>query len=156
MDKVKINFLKIPLFLGMESVFMTPFQKKVLKPWGEEIIYTPENLERTGKILHIKKKHKLSLQYHDQKEETLCLFSGNAIIWLENDQGEVEKKVMEPMKGYTVLQGRKHRIETIEDCFVLEVSSPEKGNTFRIEDDFARPHETEEMRQEENRGWKAE
>ena len=53
---------------------------KVEKPWGFEIILTPENLGRVGKILFVKKGERLSLQYHDQKEETLCLFSGKALL----------------------------------------------------------------------------
>lgn len=30
----------------------------------------------------------------------------------------------------------------------------EKGNTYRLQDDYARPNETEEMRKKPNRGWK--
>ena len=41
---------------------------KVDKPWGHEIIWA--NSEKiTGKVLHIKKGHRLSLQYHEKKEE---------------------------------------------------------------------------------------
>ena len=128
-------------------------QKRIEKPWGYEIIYTPEGLDRVGKILFVKAGHKLSFQYHESKEETLSLFSGKALIWLENDQGEIEKLPMDQMYGYTVKVNQKHRIEAIEDSFILEVSQPEQGTTIRVEDDYKRPDETESMRQKPNRGW---
>jgi hypothetical protein len=39
----------------------------------------------------------------------------------------------------------------ITDCDILEVSTPEIGTTFRLEDDFKRPDETEELRKEERK-----
>jgi len=117
---------------------MKGISKKIPKPWGYEIIFTPSNLERVGKILYVKKGHRLSLQYHDKKEETLCLVSGKAKIWLENSQGKILHLPMKLKVGYTVLSGQKHRIEAIEDSYIVEVSSPEIGQTFRIEDDYER------------------
>ena len=120
-----------------------PYAQKVNKPWGYEIIFTPPNLSRVGKILFIKKGYRLSLQYHDQKEETLCLFQGKAKIRLEDEKGEIKTLYMKPQMGYTILKGQKHRLEALEDSFVFEVSSPEKGTTYRLEDDYQR--ETEEL-----------
>lgn len=116
-------------------------QKKVDKPWGYEIIFTPEGNSRVGKILFIKKGHRFSLQYHEQKEETLCLFQGKAKIWLENEQGEIEKKEMKLRHGYPIKATQQHRIEALEDSYVFEVSSPEKGITVRVEDDYNRDNE---------------
>jgi mannose-6-phosphate isomerase-like protein (cupin superfamily) len=130
-----------------------PFQKKIEKPWGHEIIYAPEEIGYAGKILFVRARHKLSLQYHDQKVETVCLFSGEALIWMENSKGEIEKILMEPFKGYTISANQKHRIEAIQESYILESSLPETGTTYRVEDDFQRSNETEEVRKEENRGW---
>ena len=116
-------------------------QNKINKPWGHEIIFTPKGNPRTGKILFLKKGHKFSLQYHEQKEETLCLFKGKAKIWLENNQGEIEKINMKPKQGYHISINQKHRVEALEDCYLFEVSSPEKGTTVRIEDDYNRGNE---------------
>ena len=129
------------------------FQKKIIKPWGEEIIFTPENLDRTGKILKVKRDRKLSFQYHDQKEETLCLFSGRAVLWLENNHRQIEKIPMKLYYGYTILPNQKHRIEALEDSLIFEVSSKEIGTTTRIEDDYHRADETDEVRKRPNRGW---
>ncbi len=94
-----------------------------------------------GKILFIKKGCRLSLQYHDQKEETLCLFQGKAKIWLEDEKGQIKPLYMKPQMGYTILKGQKHRLEALEDSFVFEVSSSEKGTTYRLEDDYQRRSE---------------
>jgi mannose-6-phosphate isomerase-like protein (cupin superfamily) len=139
--------------MGNKNFSTTPVQERIEKPWGFEILYSPKNLTRTGKILFVKAGKRPSFQYHDEKEETICLFSGKALIWLENSSGEVEKIPMELQKGYTVLPMQKHRVEAMEDSFILEVSSPESGLTVRLEDDYKRPDETEEVRNTKNRGW---
>jgi len=136
-----------------EQLATGSFLQKIPKPWGEETLYVPAGLPYAGKILFIKGGKRLSLQYHSEKRETLCLFSGNVLLWLENGSGEIEKIPMQLLYGYTVMPGRKHRLEAVEDSFVLEASTPEAGNTVRVEDDYNRPTETEEIRKEKNRGW---
>jgi mannose-6-phosphate isomerase len=131
-----------------------PFQEKVIKPWGEETLYAPASLPYIGKILFVKSGKRLSLQTHNKKKETLCLFSGSALLWLENKDGDIEKVPMVPFYGYTIIPHQKHRIEAIENSYILEASTPEIGDTVRIEDDYSRPTETEEMRKQKNRGWK--
>src|SRR5262249_12030985 len=45
------------------------------KPWGNELIWALTD-RYAGKILHIKKGHSLSLQYHNRKDETIMVLSG--------------------------------------------------------------------------------
>lgn len=132
---------------------LKPFYERVEKPWGYEIILTSKDSERTGKILHVNAGKRLSFQYHETKEEVITLFSGQAVIWLEDDAGEIQKIPMELKKGYLVVPPQKHRVEAVEDCDIFEVSSPEKGTTYRLSDDYTRPDETEKLREEKNRGW---
>jgi mannose-6-phosphate isomerase-like protein (cupin superfamily) len=132
---------------------LEPFHQRVPKPWGYEMIFTPPGLTYTAKVLVIDGGKKISFQYHDQKIETLILFRGNALIWLEDETGEIQKVPMELHKGYTVAVGQKHRVEAIEESWVMEGSLPETGTTVRIEDDYARPDETEDLRQDPRRGW---
>lgn len=132
-----------------------PFQKVVPKPWGHEVIFAPEDLSYTGKILTIKAGHRLSVHYHEAKLETLMLFSGEALLWLGMPDGSMEKIPMEEKKGYTIPLNQIHRFEAITDCVVIEASEPEKGTTVRVEDDFERSNETEEIRKDPNRGWQS-
>jgi len=130
-----------------------PFSKRVEKPWGYELIFTSEDLPYTGKIMHIKAGTRQSLQVHDKKQETYFLASGKAGVIIENTQGELETIEFEQGKGYTTKVGQKHRIFALEDSDVWEVSTPETGTTYRIEDDYARGNEDEKVRKEPNRGW---
>lgn len=142
--------MKLP---NSSLVTNAPYIKRVEKPWGYELIFTPEDLPYTGKIMHLNAGTRQSLQIHDKKVETYYLGSGRGGVMLENNQGELERIEFEKGKGYTTKVGQKHRIFAITDCDVWEVSTPEIGNTIRLEDDYARPTETEEMRKEPNRGW---
>ncbi len=125
---------------------MKPYQLKIEKPWGYELIFTPKESPVTGKILHLKSGARLSLQYHDKKQETLMLFSGEAKIILEDENKNLQEIKMEPQQGYFIKPFQKHRCQAITDCDILEASTNEEGNTVRIEDDYARGTETEEER----------
>jgi len=135
------------------SVFTNePFITRVEKPWGYELIFTPPNKPYTGKLLHLDAGKRLSLQYHDQKEETIMLLRGRGILLADNQRGELEEIEMEPGKGYSNVPGQRHRLIAIDDCDFVEASLPETGNTYRIEDDSGRGTETEAMRTAERRG----
>jgi mannose-6-phosphate isomerase len=125
-----------------------PFVQRIEKPWGWELILTPPSSPVVGKILHIKEGTRLSYQYHEKKVETLCLISGRAKL-IFNDE-EIE---MEMHKGYFIQPGDKHRMQGITDCEIMEASTKEEGTTVRLQDDFQRTDETEELRKKPNRGW---
>lgn len=122
------------------------YQKKIDKPWGYEIHWTPTELPYMGKVLHINEGKRLSLQYHDKKQETWYLIKGRAKVIWDNDNKELVETELTTDRGYTCLVGQRHRLVGITDCDVIEVSTPEIGTTYRLEDDFKRPDETEELR----------
>jgi mannose-6-phosphate isomerase len=128
------------------------FQRRVEKPWGWESIWA-ENEAYTGKLIHVQAGKRLSLQYHDDKLETQCLLSGRAILVLEDSSGELHEIEMRVGQGYNVCPYQTHRLIALEDCDVVEVSTPERGTTVRIEDDFRRLDETEAVRALPDRGW---
>ncbi len=131
----------------------TGYQKKVEKPWGYEIHWTPSDLPYMGKILHIDSGKRLSLQRHDKKQETWYMMSGKAKLIWDDEKGELVETELEYGKGYTCQVGQRHRLFGITDCDIIEVSTPEIGTTERLEDDYGRPDETEELRNLPNRGW---
>ncbi|MBI2032960.1 MAG: cupin [Candidatus Levybacteria bacterium] len=123
--------------------------KRVEKPWGYELHFVPEGMPYMGKVLHIDAGKRLSLQAHDKKQETYWLVNGECNLIIENKNGELETIKLEKGKGYTTMIGQRHRHQAVTDCDVIEVSTPETGTTWRIEDDYARPDETEEQRKKE-------
>ena len=128
-------------------------QIKILKPWGYEIHWAESNLPYMGKIIHIDAGKRLSLQIHDVKQETQMLINGECNLIQEDSEGTLQTIPMEKSKGYTVVVGQKHRLHAVTDCDVIEVSTQELGTTWRLEDDYKRPDETEELRKQKNRGW---
>lgn len=110
--------------------------KKIDKPWGYELIWA--HTERyAGKILHIKKGEMLSYQYHEVKDETIYLYSG--LIEIHTEDGKERKKiVLNPGEGIRIPPLTKHRMVALEDCEVLEVSTPELSDVVRLEDIYGR------------------
>ena len=56
--------------------------KRVPKPWGYEIIWAHTD-RYVGKVLHINAGHALSVQYHNHKDETVYLLSGEMKYWVK-------------------------------------------------------------------------
>src|SRR5918998_398813 len=52
---------------------------RVEKPWGYELIWARTD-RYVGKILHVRAGHVLSLQYHNHKDETMHVLSGELIL----------------------------------------------------------------------------
>lgn len=130
-----------------------PYVRRVEKPWGYELHWVPDNKPYMGKLLHLNAGARLSLQLHDKKQESWFIVNGRGkIIWEDKSGGLIETELEEGW-GYTCSIGQKHRLEGITDCDIIEVSTPEIGTTYRLEDDYNRPDETEELRKDPNRGW---
>jgi mannose-6-phosphate isomerase len=123
-----------------------PYVKRVEKPWGYELHWVRESAPYMGKIMHINGDSSLSLQVHDEKEETYFMMAGRARLIWENNQGNMIETEMLPGMGYSTQVGQKHRIESITDCDIIEASTPEKGTTWRLWDKYSRPDETPEQR----------
>ncbi len=136
-----------------ETFTNEPFSQRVEKPWGYELLFTPPHLAYAGKLLHVHRGRRLSLQYHDEKSETIMLLKGRAQLQADGVDGKLETIDMQIGKGYSNVPGQRHRLVAIEDSDFVEASTPERGTTFRIEDDAGRGHETQEMRTRDNRGW---
>lgn len=133
-----------------KSTFSTaPYVKKVEKPWGYELHWVPEGLPYMGKILHIKAGCRLSMQVHDQKQESYWLLSGECNLIMENEQGELETVSMKKGFGYTTKVGQRHRHQAVTECDIVEASTPEMGTTWRLDDDYKRPDETPTQRKKE-------
>lgn len=122
------------------------YVRRVEKPWGYELHWVPENTPYMGKLIHINAGARLSLQIHDAKQESWFLVAGEAAVIWENEKGELVETVLEKGVGYSTKLGQRHRLKGITNCDIIEVSTPEKGTTWRLEDDYARPDETPEQR----------
>lgn len=126
-----------------------PYVKRIEKPWGYELHWVPETAPYMGKVLHITADARLSLQVHDHKQESWFLLSGRAAVIWEDARGELIETELQAGQGYTIQIGQKHRLKGITDCDIIEVSTPEQGTTWRLDDDYVRPDETPDQRKRE-------
>jgi mannose-6-phosphate isomerase-like protein (cupin superfamily) len=113
--------------------------KRVEKPWGYEIWWARTD-RYVGKILHINKGASLSLQYHEVKEETILVQSGHMLVETKgkDEPGELRRIEMKPGDVFHVTPGTLHRMTGIDDCDLVEVSTPELHDVVRLEDRYGR------------------
>jgi choline kinase/mannose-6-phosphate isomerase-like protein (cupin superfamily)/thiamine kinase-like enzyme len=111
--------------------------KTVYKPWGKEE-WLELNDRYCYKRIYINAGYRTSYQYHNFKRETNYIISGEAEVWLENDEGVVEKKIMKAGEYFNVTPPKKHRVIALTDIILQEVSTPEVDDVIRIQDDSNR------------------
>ena len=109
---------------------------KVAKPWGHETIWAQSD-RYVGKILHINAGHELSVQYHNKKDETVHLLSGEIAYRVKN--GDVLEDVrLKVGESFRITPGTVHQMVALTDCDVLEVSTPELDDVVRLSDRYGR------------------
>ena len=113
------------------------FPRKTEKPWGFELLFahTPKY---AGKVILVRKGHRLSLQYHEKKDETMYIHEGKALFEIEGSDGRMATKVVQSGQCIRVPPRTRHRLEAIEDTTFFEVSTPELEDVVRVEDDYGR------------------
>jgi mannose-6-phosphate isomerase len=109
---------------------------RVEKPWGHELHWAKTD-RYVGKVLHVNAGQALSLQYHERKDETIYLWSGRLLF--ESGSREVlVAREMRPGDRVHIAPMTVHRMTAIEDCNILEVSTPELDDVVRLQDRYGR------------------
>ncbi len=119
---------------------------RIGKPWGHELHFAKEDDPLMVKILHINAGDRLSEKAHRVKRESYWLLDGQCNVIVENSERQMVPVSLEYDKGYSTNVGQRHRQQAVTDCNVFEVSMPEGGKTWRVQDDYERPDETDEQR----------
>ena len=136
--------------------------KKVRKPWGFEkwIAEGSPNFKYALKEIFFKANFKTSIQFHEFKEETNYVQKGKGIFYfsledididkfrnkgysqkdLENIVNNMQKQILEPGIVVHVKPGTVHRVESIEDLTIIETSTIELDDVFRLNDEWGREH----------------
>jgi mannose-6-phosphate isomerase-like protein (cupin superfamily) len=104
----------------------------ISKPWGAEKVLV-NNGRYVIKKIFVKEGHRLSLQYHKAKDETLLVWKGK--VMLGTDIKGVGTIINIPHNTH-------HRIEALKDTVIYEVSTPELDDVVRLEDDYGRANDT--------------
>ena len=111
--------------------------REVEKPWGSELWYAHTE-KYAGKILRVSAGHKLSVQYHDEKDETSYVLSGRILVEQGETAESMKARELLPGEAWRNEPGVVHTIEALEDAVILEVSTPELHDVVRVEDRYGR------------------
>lgn len=144
--------------------------KIVTKPWGNGVVKGVTGVgeiwlnyregEEVGdeekpyvfKKLFAKAGTKMSFQQHEKKREINYLVKGKVEAWYENDDGVIEKKIVEEGGIWEIPPPKKHRTIAIEDSVIIECSTPEVDDVIRLEDDTGRPGGRIQAEHEQDQG----
>jgi quercetin dioxygenase-like cupin family protein len=103
------------------------------KPWGYEHIWAKTD-KYVGKLIHINPNSRLSLQYHNEKQETIYVLKGKLSLDLEG-----ASIFLLPGDTYHIPTGLVHRFGALdEEVELMEVSTTELDDVVRIQDDYKR------------------
>jgi mannose-6-phosphate isomerase len=111
------------------------------KPWGHEVIFAAVDGKYAGKIIQVTAGHALSLQYHQEKEETISVVAGEALIEYGPDAGELSQRRFGPGDTIHLPAGVLHRVTAITDLTFAEASTAAPGwreDVVRLEDKYGR------------------
>ncbi len=109
--------------------------KNDTRPWGFFRQFT-ENEPSTIKIISVDAGHRLSLQYHNKRDEFWVVLSGNPVI-------RIGETVTHAIAGeeFSIPKKTNHRIEALENNVqVLEIAFGDfdENDIVRIEDAYGR------------------
>jgi mannose-6-phosphate isomerase-like protein (cupin superfamily) len=107
------------------------------KPWGWELVWA-EAEAYVGKLLFVRAGESLSLQYHEQKDESWLVQEGRARLELGEVGGEREEVEIGPGDAFRFRPRTVHRVTALEDTLVVEVSTPHLADVVRLDDRYGR------------------
>jgi len=114
------------------------------KPWGYERIFAHTD-KYVGKYLFIQAGHKLSRQYHEEKDETITILKGPLILEVgpTATDDEIVSLALVEGEAFHIPPETIHRFcaPADSDVELIEVSTPELDDVIRLEDDYHRAPE---------------
>ena len=111
--------------------------RKTEKPWGYELLFalTPHY---AGKLIFVAKEHRLSLQYHVKKDETMLIREGKVLMEVGDNERTLKSITLKPGDSIHLPPQTRHRLQALEDAVIFEVSTPELDDVVRLADDYGR------------------
>ena len=116
--------------------------REVPKPWGSELWFAHTDLY-AGKILRVRAGCRLSVQYHEAKDETSYVLSGRVIVSQGDAADRMTARELGPGESWRNPPLLVHTIEAIEDAEIVEVSTPQVEDVVRLADRYGRQTESE-------------
>ncbi|HEX2152704.1 MAG TPA: cupin domain-containing protein [Acidimicrobiia bacterium] len=116
---------------------MTNSSRHVSKPWGSEEIWA-ETDQYVGKVIRINGGQRLSLQVHEEKDESILIVKGKLRLHSGADEDSVTTRILDQGDSAHIPPGLVHRFEAVVDTELIEVSTPQLMDVVRLDDDYGR------------------
>ena len=131
-----VDHLSSPNLSGLDPFAFEP--QRVEKPWGWELIWARTD-QYVGKLLFVREGHSLSLQFHNQKDESWYVQEGRAEVEMGVPGDAVrESEIVGPGAAFRIEPGTVHRVRALQDTLILEASTPHLDDLVRLEDLYGR------------------
>jgi mannose-6-phosphate isomerase len=131
-----VDHLSSPNLSGLDPFAFEP--QRVEKPWGWELIWARTD-QYVGKLLFVREGHSLSLQFHNQKDESWYVQEGRAEVEMGVPGDAVrESEIVGPGAAFRIEPGTVHRVRALQDTLILEASTPHLDDLVRLEDEYGR------------------
>ena len=111
------------------------------KPWGYELIFAVVSDKYAGKVIHVNAGQSLSLQYHREKEETISVLDGEALIEYGPAADQLAERRFRPGDTIHLPPGVLHRVRALSELTFAEASTASPGwreDVVRLEDSYGR------------------
>lgn len=109
----------------------TPYT--IQQEWGTETV-TAHTADYMTKVLRYKAGKAGGLQAHNVKDETFAMLEGRAIVESDDGTGILIRQEMTPGMAFHIPPGAAHRFIALEDCLIVEGSTPIENDRRRLED----------------------
>jgi len=130
------DHLSSPNLSGLEPFAIEP--ERVVKPWGWELIWARTE-HYVGKLLFVRAGQSLSLQFHNEKDESWYFHEGRAEVEIGAPGDPIPAtEVVAPGAAFHLRPGTVHRVSALEDTLILEVSTTQLDDIVRLEDRYGR------------------
>lgn len=115
-----------------QDIFPTP-ENAGPRPWGKEDTLCIIKGELSLKQLFVKKGQKGGLQFHRLKNECGILISGSLLVRYDCGDGKLRERIVTTGESFHFPPGLVHQEEALEDCVIIEASTPHFNDRVRVE-----------------------
>ncbi len=144
------------------QIFSIDEVRLVTKPWGYEkwIAHGKPDFRYAMKEIFIRAPHRSSIQFHKDKQESNYIQSGRGVLHYSTEPVDIDRyladgysqedldalvdgmvqKELVPGTVFHIHHGYLHRVEAVEDLLMIESSTVELDDIFRLADDSGRKH----------------
>lgn len=113
----------------------------VAKPWGHEAVFAAGEHGYVGKLITVRAGEALSLQSHAEKDETLAVVHGQALLEHGPDAGHLAAYTLRAGDVVHLPATVLHRVTAVTDLLFAEASTAAPGwrdDVVRFDDRYGR------------------